>query len=131
LIVADSSFLVEGLLKNKALLEEDAILTLDLAIYEIVNSIWKHHHILKDLSDGRPYVSLLYGLVESQKIRLIHPGRELMERSYSVAASNNVSVYDTVFIALALESGFELMTLDKQQATIMRKLSESRFVQKS
>ena len=113
--------MVEGLLKNKALLEEDTILTPDLATYEIVNSIWKHQWLLKDLRDGRPYVSILYGLVESRKIRLIHPDQELMEMSYSIAARHDVSVYDAVFVALALESGSELMTFDKQQSAILQK----------
>ena len=44
-----------------------------------------------------------------------------MERSYSIAARNNASVYDAAFVALALESGYQLMTLDKQQAAIVRK----------
>lgn len=53
---------MEGLLKRKRLLEEDQILTPDLALYEVANSIWKHQHILKDLEDGLPYVSTLYGI---------------------------------------------------------------------
>ena len=48
MIVADSSFIVEGLIKQKELLEENEdILTLDLAVYEVANSIWKHEFLPK------------------------------------------------------------------------------------
>lgn len=95
-------------------------MTVDLAVCEVINSIWKHQHVLKDLSDGLPYVSILYGLMESGKIRIVRPTQDLMERSYSIATRNRATVHDAVFIALALESGLELMTLDRRQAAIMR-----------
>lgn len=85
--VADSSFIVEALLKRKELFEEDLV-TIDLAVYESVNSIWKHQFLIKDLNDGLPYVSVLYGFIESGRIRVIHPGEELMGRGYSLAAKN-------------------------------------------
>jgi predicted nucleic acid-binding protein len=117
--VADSSFIVEGLLKRKELLEEDVLITVDLAVYEVVNAIWKHQFLLKDLNDGPAYVSILYGLVESGRIRLIHPGEELMRRGYSLAAHNRRSIYDTIFVALALELASELATFDKRQADLL------------
>ncbi len=121
MIVADSSFLVEGLLKNQELLEEDVILTVDLAVYEVANSIWKHQYLLKDLKDGLRYLSVFYELFETNKIRAIHPNQELIGRSYAVAARNKLSVYDSVFIALALEIGSGLKTFDVQQAAILQR----------
>jgi predicted nucleic acid-binding protein len=117
--VADSSFIVEALLKRKELFQEDLV-TVDLAVYESVNSIWKHQFLIKDLSDGLPYVSVLYGFIESGRIRVIHPGEELMARGYSLAAKNKLSIYDAIFIALALELDLELATFDKHQAELMR-----------
>jgi predicted nucleic acid-binding protein len=118
--VADSSYLVEGLLKRKELFEEDSLVTIDLAVYEAANSIWKHQCLLKDVDDGSPYVSILYGLIESGRIRMIHPGRELMEKAYAMAAKNRRSVYDAIFVVLALELGTELLTLDKSQARLIK-----------
>ena len=89
-------------------MEEDELLTPDLALYEITNSIWKHQHILKDLENGLPYISILYGLFDSGAIRIVPPNEELMRRSYEIAARNKTSIYDTVFIALALETDLEL-----------------------
>ncbi|MBI2185180.1 MAG: type II toxin-antitoxin system VapC family toxin [Thaumarchaeota archaeon] len=120
MIVADSSFIAEGLLKRKNLLEENEILTPALALYEVTNSIWKHQYILKDLEDGLPYVSILYGLVDSGAIRIVQPDEELLTRSYAMAARNRVSIYDAIFVSLALEIGLELKTFDRQQTRIMR-----------
>ena len=119
--VADSSYIVEGLLRRKELLEEDILITVDLALYETVNAVWKHQFLLKDLNDGVPYVSILYGLVDSGRIRVIRPGEELMKRGYSLAAKSRRSIYDAIFIALALEFTSELGTFDKRQAEQLQK----------
>ena len=124
--VADSSFLVEGLLKRKELLEEDFLITADLALYEVVNAVWKHQFLLKDLDHGQTYISILYGLVGSGRVRVIRPTPELMKRAYSIAGENNRSVYDTIFIALALELSLELATFDKRQAELFERQVEAR-----
>ncbi len=119
--VADSSYIVEGLLRRKELLEEDILITVDLALYEAVNAVWKHQFLIKDLGDGVPYVSILYGLVESGRIRVIRPGEELMKHGYSLAAKSHRSIYDAIFIALALELTSDLATFDKRQAELLQK----------
>ena len=119
--IVDSSFLVEAILKRKELLEEDLLLTVDLAIYEAANSIWKHQVLLKDLGDGLPYLSILLGLIESGRIRLVSPGKELMEKAYSIATRNRRSFYDAIFIALALQLGSRLDTFDKGQTELLAK----------
>lgn len=37
-----------------------------------------------------------------------------------MAARNRVSIYDAIFVSLALEIGLELKTFDRQQTRIMR-----------
>ena len=119
--VADSSYIVEGLLRRKELLDEDILITVDLALYEAVNAVWKHQFLIEDLGDGVPYVSILYGLVESGRIRVIRPGEELMKHGYSVAAKSRRSIYDAIFVALAVELASDLATFDKRQAELLRK----------
>jgi predicted nucleic acid-binding protein len=119
--VADSSFIVEGLLKRKELLEEDFLITVDLALYEVINSIWKHQFLLKDLNEGLAYITILYGLIEAGRIRVVRPAAELMQRGYSLAGKNRLSIYDSIFVALALELASELVTFDKRQAELLRR----------
>lgn len=124
--VADRSYLVEGLLKRKELFEGDPLVALDLAIYEVADSIWKHETLLRDIKDGFEYLSILQGLVESGTIQLLHASKEALETAYSLASKNKRSLYDTVFVALALELGLELDTYDKRQAEILKKMTHTK-----
>jgi predicted nucleic acid-binding protein len=120
LIVADSSFIVEGLLKKKSLLKEDQIIIPELALYETTNSIWKHEHVLKDLKDGSAYLSILYELMDAGTILVLSPNQQSMLKTYMIASRHKVSVYDSVFVSLALELGLVLKTYDDNQMRIMR-----------
>ena len=120
MIVADSSFLVEGLLKRKSLLQEDQLVVPELALYETINSIWKHEYLLKDLKNGSAYLSILYGLIDAGAILVLSPNEQLMEKTYVIAGRNRISVYDSVFVSLALELDVELKTFDSTQMRAMR-----------
>ncbi len=120
MIVADSSFIVEGLLKRKTLLEEDQIVIPELALYEAANSIWKHEHVLKDLKDGSNYLSILYQLRDAGTILVLSPNEQSMQRAYRIASRHKIFVYDSVFVALALELGLALKTYDGAQTRIMK-----------
>ncbi len=117
--IVDSSFIVEGLLKNKGLLEEDLLLTVDLALYGAANSVWKHQYLLEDLDDGLPYLSIVYGLVESGRTRIVDAGAELVEKTHSQSAKHRLPVHDTVYVALARELESPLGAFDKRQARLM------------
>ena len=54
----------------------------ELAAYEVTNAIWKHEHLLKDVENGNPYVSIFYGLIEAGKIKVLTPNEELMQKAY-------------------------------------------------
>ncbi len=118
--MADSSFLVEGLLKRKELLEKELIATPTLALYEVANSIWKHERVLRDIGAGSEYLSVLYSLVDSGAITLVDPSEELAGESYFLALKHGTSVYDTTFISIALELGVELETFDAGQRSIFK-----------
>jgi len=120
LIVADSSFIVEGLLRRKSLLEEDQIIVPELALYETANSIWKHEYVLKDLKDGSAYLSILYGLIDAGAILVLSPNEQLMEKTYLIAGRHRISLYDSVFVSLALELGVGLKTFDGTQMRVMK-----------
>ena len=58
MIVADSSYLVEGLLKNKKLLSDDQIVAPELVVYEVTNAACIHEKLLEDLEKGATYLSI-------------------------------------------------------------------------
>jgi predicted nucleic acid-binding protein len=66
----------------------------ELVVYEVTNAIWKHEHLLKDLENGKLYVSIFYGLLEAGKIKILTPNEELMQKSYLIAKSQGITIYD-------------------------------------
>lgn len=119
MIVADSSYLVEGLLKNASFLESEEIIAPDLAFYEVINSVWKHEVILKDIKDGKPYLKLLFELVTAQWVRFVRPDEKIVKDGYRLSLEKRRNFYDTIFVALALDLGLPLKTLDDVQRRLM------------
>ncbi len=91
-----------------------------LVAYEVTNAIWKHEHILKDLENGEPYVSIFYGLIEAGKIKILTPNEELMQESYSIAKRQGITLYDAVFISLAIKLGLTLKSYDRVQIRALK-----------
>lgn len=87
----------------------------ELVVYEVTNAIWKHEHLLKDVENGKLYVSIFYGLIEAGKIKILTPNEELMQESYSIAKRQGITVYDAVFVSLAIKLGLTLKSYDKVQ----------------
>jgi predicted nucleic acid-binding protein len=117
---------VEGLLKNKELLSKDHLVSPELALYEVANAIWKHEHLIKDLDNGTPYISIFYGLVATGKIILISPDESLMQQSYLIAKRNDITMNDALFVALATKLGLTLRTFDKIQSQALKSVKETR-----
>ena len=99
------------------------MITPDLALYEVANSIWKHQTLLRDVKDGLPYLALFLELVGSGAITLVRPWNELVRKSYLLASEQRIPVYDAAFIALSLELGLALKTFDQRLARIAKSLS--------
>lgn len=119
MIVADTSFVVEALLKRREDLAEQ-ILVPELALYEVANVLWKHQHVLKDIAKGEAYLSVLYDLVDAGRIVVLSPNQKLMAESYELASRHRISVYDAVFISLALELGLALQSFDRSQVRVFK-----------
>jgi predicted nucleic acid-binding protein len=121
--VADSSYLIEGILRDAALLENEILVSPDLALYEVVNALWKHEKLLRDLKDPRERIELLLGLVSNERVQLVRPDRRLLNETYALSVKHGLSIYDSVFITLALQLKMELATFDSKQSSV---LSEER-----
>jgi predicted nucleic acid-binding protein len=111
---------VEALLKNKSLLSEENIVAPEIILYEVANSVWKHEHLLKDLENGKLYISIFYGLVKAGKITVLSPNESLMQDAYVTAKKNGITIYDAVFVCMAVKLGLPLKTFDKAQAQALK-----------
>jgi predicted nucleic acid-binding protein len=117
---------VELLLWKNELLSEDSIIAPDFMVYEAANALWRHEHLLKDLANVKPHISALWGLIDSGKITLISPNERLTLLAYSMARRKGITIYDAIFICLAIDSGITLKTFDKIQARILETEIEKR-----
>jgi len=121
MIVADSSYIMEGLLRNASILGSEPIVAPDLALYEVVNALWKHEHKLKDIPRAGPYIESFLELLSSRTIQLLRPDGPSIRRAYSLASEEGISFYDAVFIAIAIDVRLELKTYDDAQRRIFVK----------
>lgn len=121
--VADSSYLIEGILRDATLLENENLVSPDLALYEVVNALWKHETVIRDLKDPQERIHLLSDLVSNEQVQLVRPDRALLNETYALSVKHGLAIYDCVFIALALQLKMDLATFDSKQSTI---LSEER-----
>lgn len=119
MIVADSSYIFEGMLRDEALLENEIIVSPELALYEVVNAVWKHEALIKDVTEGSKHIALLYNLVSSGMLRFVRPDRQVMEKAYRLSLQKKCALYDAVFVALALDLGLEPKTFDEVQKGLL------------
>ena len=92
----------------------------ELVEYEVTNAIWKHEHLLKDLKNGKPYISIFYGLMEAGIIKILSPNENIMQQSYSIAKRNKIAVYDAVFVSLAIKLDLALRSYDGVQILALK-----------
>ena len=119
-IVADSSYIVEGILKDSSLLGDQVLCAPDYSLYEVLNAIRKHQVLLKRIRESEPILGFFFELIEAQQIRFIALAEKTIKTAYELALKTRTPIYDTGFVALARDLGVELKTLDDEQAKIFR-----------
>ena len=116
--VADSSFLVEALLRDASVLENETFIAPDIALYEVVNTLWKHQVLFRDLEDASVRIELFIDMTSSQIVQLLRPDSKLLDKAFALSVKHRASMYDTIFVALALQLGVELRTYDDRQSAM-------------
>ncbi len=110
------------------MLADEQIVTSDVAVYEVANAVWKRENLLKNLENGLQYIAIFFGFIESGKIVVLPSNENLMQESYKIAKRSSITLYDAVFVALALEFGLPLKTLDKAQIRAFKLESHNRTI---
>jgi predicted nucleic acid-binding protein len=118
--VIDSSALVkyfsreENWEKIRDLMQE-GVITLDLAIKEIANSLWKK--VIKGEMDSNIALKILRDLIEEKPI-IIEDQNKYLQEAFILAIRYKITIYDALFISLAKNLNKELITCDKVQAKV-------------
>lgn len=119
-VVADSSYIVEGLLRDGSLFDGQTVCAPDYSLYEILNAVWKHQVLLKQIKDSRIIIDALFDLMSAGHIQLVTLKEKTARNAYSLAVKTKTPIYHVAFIALALDLGVELRTFDRRQAAIYK-----------
>ena len=118
--VADSSIFASIIVKDefhgRALdfvrRHQGRIATLDRALVEVANTLWKHVHLLGRIPESA--YAVLRGAVKPlvySAARVLRAD-ELLEDALDNAVKLGITVYDSLYVTLALHEGCELATFD-------------------
>jgi len=106
-IVIDSSILAKFILREEGWERIRDVIsrkpyTLELAMEEVVNVIWRRITLLADISIEKAFI-LLSDLLEMKKTLLIvEPQDHYLNQALKIAVENKISIYDVLFIAQAI-----------------------------
>jgi predicted nucleic acid-binding protein len=126
--VIDSSTLAKFLLKESGWERVKGILagrpyTLDLAVKEVANAIWRRVTLIGDVSLEKALV-ILGDLLELRRVALrVEPQEPYLGQALRIAVENRVTVYDSLFIAQALAKKAVLTTSDERQGRVAERLN--------
>ena len=121
--VIDSSSLVKFFSREKgwekvAEVITEGVMTLDLAIKEVASALWKK--VLRGEMKEEVAINILSDLIKREAVLFVKQDDYLIE-GFKIANRNKITVYDSLFIALAKLNNFELVTSDKNQYEIAAK----------
>ena len=102
---------------HKVLQDAVLIITPDLYVSELVNTLWKYHKA-KTLSKDECSLYMRQGL---GMINNFVNAKEIWEEAFSEGISNNHSVYDMFYMVAARRHAGTLITNDSTLATICKK----------
>ncbi len=95
-------------------------LTLDLALYECINALWKENRLLGKLNEEQTrrladILNKLFKIIPQYSIR----GFET--KVLDIALKEGITVYDASYLVIAMEKQFKLVTDDKKLRTVASK----------
>jgi predicted nucleic acid-binding protein len=126
--VIDSSTIAKFLLKEEGWRKVKEIIiekpyTLDLALKEVANAIWRRTILLGNMNIEKAFV-LLDDLLKLKNTLLIVEEQDLyLNQAFRIAIENKIPIYDTLFITQAISKQAVLITSDENQYKIAQKLN--------
>ncbi len=132
--VVDASSLAKYILREEGWREvrrhlTEEPLSLDLALAEVSNAIWKHHVLFRRAS--REEAEVMFGALRrlGEDVLTLEPLGRYLGRAAEVAVEEAIPVYDALYLAQAERIGV-LVTSDSVQAEAARRLGiEVAYVQ--
>ena len=125
MIVVDSSALAKYLLREEGwegveeILGNREALSLELAVKEVLNAIWKHAVLLGSITESIAFEKYraLKMLLENEVI-VLEPQDRYLDEALRIALGHSITFYDALFIAQARVREATLLTSDGFQSSV-------------
>jgi len=103
-------------------------ITVDLAVKEVLNTIWRGYHVRRTISlDTAMRLQQVLSSMTGINI-LVEPEDKYVSRAFEIALKTGTTVYDALYIALAVEKNTPLVTLDEKQAKAAETLGVKKII---
>jgi len=101
--------------------------TVDIALAEGLNAIWKHANLIKDLKkeETKPTTQDLTKIYD--EIGTLTT-RELTEEAMDIALTQNITIYDSLYIAATQKLNGTLYTADQKLHNTTNKITNSKLL---
>jgi predicted nucleic acid-binding protein len=96
--------------------------SVDHVVKEFYNAVWKATYLLKTLDheSARRVLELFNSYIKNNLI--LEPEEKYVDKALNIALEAGIIVYDSLYIALALDKKTPLLTLDEKQRDTALKL---------
>lgn len=125
MIVVDASALIAFFLREEGWSELAGhmvrTMSLDYAVKEFYNAVWKAVSIKKKISSEEALRCIsLFKKYLDKNMQLIRE-EEYLDRALEIAFKEGITVYDALYISLAIHQNKPILTLNKKQREVSRK----------
>ena len=126
MIVVDASALIAFILRESGWEKladfMSMTMSVDYLVKEFYNAVWKAVRVRGVLSvdEGRKAIELFKQYREKNMV--LEPEDKYLDAALEIALRHGLTVYDSLYIALALNNRKPLLTLDARQGDVARRL---------
>ena len=101
--------------------------TLDLALVEVSNAIWKKTVLLGMMKYEDSIIALKAVKELLPQLLVVHKSVDFLQRAMEISLKEKIPIYDSLYIALAEDKGEKLITGDKKQYDVAIKYVKAEF----
>ena len=112
---------------REAIEENFSLYTIDIALAESLNALWKHVKLHRDLQK-REAESAAKDLKELYDSLNVITTRELLDESVETALTWDITVYDSLYVAAAKKLRATLYTADQKLYNVSKKIVSSELL---
>jgi len=125
-IVVDAIVIASYVLKEEGWEGLDNVMlkgvTLDYAIKEVANAIWKYYKVRRKLDEIGATTAYKALKVLMRDVLLVKPQEKYLDEAFQIALSHEITVYDSLYLAMAMKEKLPIITFDKKQAKVAREM---------